>query len=128
MHNRPTVQDSSVPIMHLTAGDIIRRRRSFDPVNVFHTPSEPPVRYTVSEARFRKVHYARDFGRVEAMVEVTYMRHPSEPPRTVCLRASVSLGGSGQRRDLRQRLIQSAVNLSVLFDRLNRGDITLRAA
>jgi len=127
MLTRPLVPEKSAPIASLTTGDIIRRRRSYDPVTV--SCSSGPVAFEIIEARFENVHFARDFSKVEAMVEVTYRRHPAEPTRSVCLRANVPLRRIGQRQELRQRLIQSAVNLSALFDRLNGEDTTtLRAA
>lgn len=124
----PIAQKSSAKIATLTAGDIIRRRRTYDPVLVSSPLDAHTLAYKVIEARFLSVRYDRDFGKVEAMVEVTYSSHPSAPPRTVCLLTSVPSRGIGQRQEFRQRLVQRAVSISVMFDRLNKGDTTLRAA
>lgn len=128
MQSRSIAPDTSGSIASLNVGDIIRRKRSYNPVSVCHPSDEYPVVLTISSARFHGVHYARDFGRVEALVEVTYTRHPSAMPQTVCLRTNVSLRPAGERQELRQRLIQRAVALSILFNRLNEGDTARRAA
>ncbi|MFG6530957.1 MULTISPECIES: hypothetical protein [unclassified Sulfitobacter] len=128
MPSRSTAPETPGPITSLNAGDILRRKRSYDPVTVGHPSDECPVTLTICDARFHSVHYARDFGRVEAMVEVTYTCHPAAMPQRVYLRTNVPLRPAGQRQELRRRLIQSAVTLSTLLNRLNGGDTTLRAA
>ncbi|MEQ5827419.1 hypothetical protein J3456_08600 [Sulfitobacter sp. NFXS29] len=128
MQSRSIAPETSGPIASLNAGDIIRRRRSYEPVTVCHPSDEFPAVLNICSARFHSVHHDRDFGRVEAVVEVTYTHHPRAMPQTVYLRTNVPLRPAGQRQELRQRLIQSAVTLSVLINRQNGGDTTLRAA
>ena len=128
MPSRSTAPETLGPITSLNAGDILRRKRSYDPVPLGHPSDECPVTLTICDARFHRVQYARDFGRVEAMVEVTYTCHPAAMPQRVYLRTNVPLRTAGQRQELRRRLIQSAVTLSTLLNRLNGGDTTLRAA
>ncbi|MFG6561044.1 hypothetical protein [Sulfitobacter sp. 1A15299] len=128
MPSRSTAPETSGPITSLNARDILRRKCSYDPVTFCLPSDDSPVTLTICDARFHSVHHARDFGRVEAMVEVTYTCHPAAMPQRVYLRTNVPLRPAGQRQELRRRLIQSAVILSTLLNRLNGGDTTLRAA
>jgi len=124
MFERPEVNNSYLP---LTRGDIIRKRRVYDPVHLSFDTSSRPVAYEVLRANLTNVRYCRDFGRVEACVAVTYAHHPSVPPRTAYLLASVSLRRAGQPQELRKRLIQTAVKLSIMFDQQDREGL-LKAA
>ena len=109
----------------LTRGDIIRSKRQHRPVTL--TISGHSVSYDVLRATLSDVHYCRDFGRIEARVAVTYAAHPSALPRTTVLLVSVPLHRRGQRHELRQRLIETAVALSVRFD-MQQTEVMLRAA
>ncbi len=104
----------------LTNGELIRKRRLYGPVDISLNTHSRPVSYEVLRANITKVRYCRDFGRIEACVAVTYSHHPSSPPRTAYLLTSVPLRRAGQPQDLRQRLIQTAISLSVRFDQQER--------
>lgn len=124
MFTRPEAFDNYRP---LTRGEIIRRRRVHEPVHVAYDAKCRPVAHEVLRAEITKVRYCRDFGRVEACVAITYSHHPSVPPRTDFLLTNVPLRRAGQPQDLRARLIQSAIGLSIRFGQQHR-EITLKAA
>jgi len=123
MFKRLEVIDSST----FTRGEVIRRRRLYDPVYLSFDPESRPVGYEILRANITKARYCRDFGRIEACVAVTYAHHPSVPPRTAFLLTSVPLRRKGQPQDLRTRLIQTAVSLSVRMDQQER-EAALKAA
>lgn len=75
----------------------------------------------VLNARFEQVRRYRGFCRMEAIVTVTFQYHPSLPPRTERLLTSVPIKATGVQHNFRQRLIKSAINLSVLMHRAERG-------
>ena len=86
---------------------------------------QPVSSRTVLSTHIDKVKRYRDFCRIEAIVTVTFQYHPSLPARTERLLTSVPFGPLGQKNNFRQRLIDSAINLSVLMHRAERGG-TLR--
>ncbi|MEX3314868.1 hypothetical protein [Sulfitobacter sp. PS-8MA] len=117
MYMRSDVIHSYTP---LTPGELIRKRRLYDPVDIALDARSRPVSYEVLRANITKVRYCRDFGRIEACVAVAYAHHPSSPPRTAYLLTSVPLRRAGQPQDLRKRLIQTAIALSIRFDQQER--------
>ena len=72
-------------------------------------------------ATFSSVRRYRDYCRVEAIVTVTFQYHPSLPARTERLLTSVPMAPNRHPGDLRERLIESAVDLCVLMHRSERG-------
>ena len=75
--------------------------------------------FRVLDAQFSRVKHCREFCRVEAYVTVTYLYHPAMPPLVACLLTSVPLTAHGYDNNVRTRLIESAVRLSVLLNRQN---------
>lgn len=99
---------------------------SCEPAQPVRTPVRKSSRAPqVLYASFSHVRRYRDYCRVEAIVTVTFRYHPALPPRTERLLTAVPILPEGQTNRFRERLIESAINLSVLMHRAERG-VSLR--
>lgn len=66
---------------------------------------------SVRLAEFSQVHRYRDFCRVEASIRVVFQVHPSLPTFDEVILTSVPIPPASEIRQLRKKLIRSAVNL-----------------
>ncbi len=98
-----------------------------DPIPIGRKAAQSAPSLRVLDADIQQVHHCRDFCRIEAFVTVTYLSHPAQPPHTARVLTSVPLLGHGQDNNLRTRLIESAVRLSILLNRTHQNGLSKAA-
>lgn len=74
----------------------------------------------ILNAAVRRARRDRDFGRVEAEVTVLLRDTPHSPPRVETIRTSVPAKSPRSDLSLRERLIEDATSLVVLFNSTQR--------
>ncbi len=69
----------------------------------------------ILNAAVRRARRDRDFDRVEALVSLLIRDTPTSAPRVETIRASVPSRARQSERSLRERLIEDASSMAVLF-------------